>query len=262
MTREQVLQIMRENNILPEAGFGQNFLCDEDIIEGIIEAADIKPGDTVLEIGPGIGALTGPLSKMDINLKCVEIDKRLVSYLRGAYPDVEIIDSDFLKLKDYGAEKIDVVISNLPYYIMTDIMMKVFEEAVNARRIVYMVEEAALDRILCESSTKSYGPLAVVSELYGNISIISKIPGNCFVPAPRTTSAVIRFICRDDRPDKELMAFIKKCFAQRRKTLANNLKGCDKDKFQNWVNENFTTESIRAEVLEPCDFRDLYNALK
>ena len=216
----------------------------------------------MLEIGPGIGALTEPLSKMDINLKCVEIDKRLVSYLKGAYPDVEIIDSDFLKLKDYGAEKIDVVISNLPYYIMTDIMMKVFEEAVNARTIVYMVEEAALDRILCESSTKSYGPLAVVSELYGNISIISKVPGTCFVPMPRTTSAVIRFICHENRPDKDLMAFIKKCFAQRRKTLANNLKGCDKDKFTNWVKENFTTESIRAEVLEPCDFRDLFNTLK
>ena len=228
MTKERVLQIMKENNILPEAGFGQNFLCDEDIIEGIIEAADIRPGDTVLEIGPGIGALTEPLSKMDINLRCVEIDKRLVSYLRGAYPDVEIIDSDFLKLKDYGAEKVDVVISNLPYYIMTDIMMKVFEEAVNARTIVYMVEEAALDRILCESSTKSYGPLAVVSELYGAIRIVSKVPGTCFVPQPRTTSAVISFKCNENRPDKELMAFIKKCFAQRRKTLANNLKGCDK----------------------------------
>jgi len=262
MNKERVLQIMKEHNILPEAGFGQNFLCNEDIIESIIEAAGIKPGDTVLEIGPGIGALTDPLSKMDINLKCVEIDKRLVSYLRGAYPDVEIIDSDFLKLKDYGAEKIDVVISNLPYYIMTDIMMKVFEEAVNARTIVYMVEEAALDRILCESSTKSYGPLAVVSELYGNISIISKVLGTCFVPMPRTTSAVIRFICHDNRPDRELMAFIKKCFAQRRKTLANNLKGCDKEKLTKWVNENFTSESIRAEVLEPCDFRDLYMSLK
>lgn len=262
MTKERVLQIMKENNILPEAGFGQNFLCDEDIIEGIIEAADIRPGDTVLEIGPGIGALTEPLSKMDINLRCVEIDKRLVSYLRGAYPDVEIIDSDFLKLKDYGAEKIDVVISNLPYYIMTDIMMKVFEEAVNARTIVYMVEEAALDRILCESSTKSYGPLAVVSELYGAIRIVSKVPGTCFVPQPRTTSAVISFKCNENRPEKELMAFIKKCFAQRRKTLANNLKGCDKEKLSNWVKENFTTESIRAEVLEPCDFRDLYNTLK
>ena len=262
MTKERVLQIMKENNILPEAGFGQNFLCDEDIIQGIIEAAGIKPGDTVLEIGPGIGALTEPLSKMDINLRCVEIDKRLVSYLRGAYPDVEIIDSDFLKLKDYGAEKIDVVISNLPYYIMTDIMMKVFEEAVNARTIVYMVEEAALDRILCESSTKSYGPLAVVSELYGAIRIVSKVPGTCFVPQPRTTSAVISFKCNENRPDKELMAFIKKCFAQRRKTLANNLKGCDKEKLSNWVKENFTTESIRAEVLEPCDFRDLYNTLK
>ena len=262
MNKDRVLQIMKENNILPEAGFGQNFLCDENIIEGIIEAAGIKPGDTVLEIGPGIGALTEPLSKMDINLKCVEIDKRLVSYLKVAYPDVEIIDSDFLKLKDYGADKIDVVISNLPYYIMTDIMMKVFEEAVNARTIVYMVEEAALDRILCESSTKSYGPLAVVSELYGDIMIVSKVPGTSFVPQPRTTSSVISFKCYDNRPDKDLMSFIKKCFAQRRKTLANNLKGCDKDKFKAWLNETGYEEGIRAEVLEPCDFRDLYNALK
>ena len=261
MNKDRVLQIMKENNILPEAGFGQNFLCDEQIIEGIIEAADIKPGDTVLEIGPGIGALTEPLSKMDINLRCVEIDKRLVSYLKDAYPDVEIIDSDFLKLKDYGAEKIDVVISNLPYYIMTDIMMKVFEEAVNCRKIVYMVEEAALDRILCESSTKSYGPLAVVSELYGGIRIVSKVPGTSFVPQPRTTSAVISFNCYENRPGKDLMNFVKKCFAQRRKTLANNLKGCDKDKFNAWVEENYDA-GVRAEVLEPCDFRDLYNALK
>ena len=115
MTKERVLQIMKENNILPEAGFGQNFLCDEEIIGGIIDTAGIKPGDTVLEIGPGIGALTQKLSSLDINLICVEIDKRLVSYLRKAYPDTRIIDSDFLKLKDYGAEKIDVVISNLPY---------------------------------------------------------------------------------------------------------------------------------------------------
>lgn len=262
MTRDKVLQIMKEHNILPEAGFGQNFLCDEDIITGIIEAADIKPGDTVLEIGPGIGALTEPLSKMDINLKCVEIDKRLVSYLRGAYPDVEIIDSDFLKLKDYGADKIDVVISNLPYYIMTDIMMKVFEEATHARKIVYMVEEAALDRILSESGTKSYGPLAAVSELYGDIMIVSKVPGTCFVPQPRTTSTVISFRCYDNRPDKALMDFIKKCFAKRRKTLANNLKGCDMDKFRKCLKEIGWDENVRAEVLEPCDFRDLFNALK
>ena len=162
MNREKVLQIMKENDILPEAGFGQNFLCDEEMIDGIIEAAGIEPRDRVLEIGPGIGALTEPLSKMDISLTCVEIDKRLVSYLRTAFPDVKIIDSDFLKLKDYGAEGFDVVISNLPYYIMTDIMMKVFEEAVKARKIVYMVEEAALDRILSMPGSKSYGPLAVI----------------------------------------------------------------------------------------------------
>lgn len=262
MTKDKVLQIMRDHNILPEAGFGQNFLCDEEIIEGIIDAAGIKPGDTVLEIGPGIGALTEYLSKMDIDLKCVEIDKRLVSYLRGAYPDTEIIDSDFLKLKDYGSEKIDVVISNLPYYIMTDIMMKVFEEAVNARKIVYMVEEAALDRIICKSGTKSYGPLAVVSELYGSIQIEMKVSGTSFVPQPRTTSAVISFDCSDDRPDKELMNFIKKCFMQRRKTLSNNLKGYDADRFNAWLDKAGFEKGVRAEVLEPSDFRMLYETLK
>ena len=262
MNRERVLEIMRENKILPVAGFGQNFLCDEEMISCIIEAADIRPADKVLEIGPGIGALTEPLSKMDIDLTCVEIDKRLVSYLKTQDLNANVIDSDFLKLKDYGADKFDVVISNLPYYVMTDIMMKVFEEAVHARKIVYMVEEAALDRILCESSTKSYGPLAVVSELYGDIRIVSKVPGTSFVPQPRTTSAVICFSCYDNRPDKALMDFIKKCFAQRRKTLANNLKGCDKDKFRSWLAETGYEEGIRAEVLEPCDFRDLYNALK
>ena len=262
MIRERVLEIMRENKILSEAGFGQNFLCDEEIISSIIEAADIKPGDKALEIGPGIGALTEPLSKMDIDLTCVEIDKRLVSYLKTQDLKAEIIDSDFLKLKDYGADEFDVVISNLPYYVMTDIMMKVFEEAVHARKIVYMVEEAALDRILCESGTKSYGPLAVVSELYGDIRIVTKVPGTCFVPQPRTTSSVICFSCYENRPDKSLMEFVKKCFAQRRKTLANNLKGCDKDKFRAWLTETGYEEGIRAEVLEPCDFRDLYNALK
>ena len=262
MTKEKVLQIMRAYNILPEAGFGQNFLCDEEIIEGIIDVAGIKPGDRVLEIGPGIGALTEPLSQMDISLTCVEIDKRLVSYLKTAYPDLNIIDSDFLKLKDYGAENFDVVISNLPYYIMTDIMMKVFEEAVKARKIVYMVEEAALDRILAEPGTKSYGPLAVVSDLYGEITVNFKVPGTSFVPQPRTTSAVISFDCFPDHPDRELTAFVKKCFAQRRKTLSNNLKGCDKDKFRAFLKDKGLDEGVRAEVLEPFDLRDLFIALK
>ena len=262
MNREKVLQIMKENDILPEAGFGQNFLCDEEMIDGIIEAAGIEPRDRVLEIGPGIGALTEPLSKMDISLTCVEIDKRLVSYLRTAFPDVKIIDSDFLKLKDYGAEGFDVVISNLPYYIMTDIMMKVFEEAVKARKIVYMVEEAALDRILSMPGSKSYGPLAVVSDLYGDMTVNFKVPGTSFVPQPRTTSAVISMDCYCDHPDKSLMAFVRKCFMQRRKTLSNNLKGCDKDKFRAFLEEKGLDEGVRAESLKPADFRDLFIALK
>ena len=139
-------KILDEKGFAMQKKFGQNFLCDEGIIDRIIEEAEIKPGDTVLEIGPGIGALTERLSALDIHLICVEIDKRLVSYLKRAYPDTCIIDFDFLKLKDYGAENVDIVISNLPYYIMTDIMMKIFEEDIRCDSLIFMMQKEVAER--------------------------------------------------------------------------------------------------------------------
>ena len=260
MNREATVTYIKQNGILPESKFGQNFLCDETVIASIIDSAGIKPGDKVLEIGPGIGALTRELTKLDIRLVCVEIDKRLASLLReDTEIDAEVIDQDFLKLKDYGAESFDVVISNLPYYVMTDIMKKIFEECVNARQLVYMVEEDALDRIIASSRTKQYGPLSVLCSLYGNLTVVTRVPGTAFVPAPRTTSAVISLECGDNGFCRELVVFVDRCFAMRRKKLKASLKCYDAASVEKAYEAQRISENVRAEELEPEAFLGLYN---
>lgn len=260
MDKETTISYIKTNGILPESKFGQNFLCDEYVVSKIIEAADLKPGDKVLEIGPGIGALTRPLSKLDIGLTCVEIDKRLASLLRDD-PEIraEMIDQDFLKLKDYKAEEFDVVISNLPYYVMTDIMKKLFAECTNTRRMVFMVEEDALARITAAPKTKQYGPLSVLCGIYGKTSVVTKVPGTSFVPAPKTTSAVILLERGENDTGREVVLFADRCFAMRRKKLKTALKCYDCASVDEAFKAQGLDDNIRAEELEPEAILRLYN---
>lgn len=260
MDREATNQFIKTHGILPESKFGQNFLCDEAIVASIIDSAGIKSGDKVLEIGPGIGALTRPLSKLDISLTCVEIDKRLAEILRNDPEiDAKIIDSDFLKLDDYHAEDFDIVISNLPYYVMTDIMKKLFAECVNAREMVFMVEEDALDRIIASTRTKQYGPLSVLCSIYGKTEVVTRVPGTCFVPAPRTTSAVITLVRGKNVMSKELVLFADRCFAMRRKKLKTALNCYDGSRVDKAYKAQGFDDNIRAEELEPEAILRLYN---
>ena len=241
MNREATVTYIKQHGILPESKFGQNFLCDETVIASIIESAGIRPGDRVLEIGPGIGALTRQLTKLDISLVCVEIDKRLAGLLRDDQDiDAEVIDQDYLKLKDYGAETFDVVISNLPYYVMTDIMKKIFAECVNAGKMVYMVEEDALERITASPRTKQYGPLSVLCSIYGTVSVV------CLDPAGNKFS-------------RELVLFVDRCFAMRRKKLKASLKCYDTEAVDKAYEAQGFTDNVRAEELEPEAFLRLYN---
>ena len=260
MDRAATVDFIKTHGILPESKFGQNFLCDDAIIASIIDAAKIEPGDKVLEIGPGIGALTRPLSKLDISLTCVEIDKRLAELLRDD-PDVkaEIIDSDYLKLKDYQSEDFDIVISNLPYYVMTDIMKKLFAECINVRKMVFMVEEDALERIIASPRSKQYGPLSVLCSLYGRPEVVTRVPGTCFVPAPRTTSAVICMTRGENVMSKDLVLFTDRCFAMRRKKLKTALKCYDNVKVEEAYKSQGLDDNVRAEELEPEAIMWLYN---
>ena len=139
MNRDNIKDILQSEGILPLSKYGQNFLCDEKIIQSIVDLCEINREDMVLEIGPGLGSLTFPLSLKTDHLGCVEIDKGLADHLRDTITNATIFHQDFLKFERPENVAIDVVVSNIPYYIMTDIMKKLFAELENATQTVLPV---------------------------------------------------------------------------------------------------------------------------
>lgn len=251
------LDIISSKGFMPESKFGQNFLCDEEIISNIVDLCEIGKDDKVLEIGPGLGSISFPISELTDDFTVVEIDKRLASFLKDELGlKANVISSDFLKLSDYGADKMNVVVSNLPYYVMTDIMKKLFDECGNARKMVFMVEKDALARIMAKPETKQYGPLSVLVSLYGEARHEFDVPRNCFIPAPNTTSCVISLTNGGTDIPKGFVKFINRAFAMRRKNLVNNIKEAGE------VLESIGLPlNVRAEQIEPSKFIELYNAI-
>ena len=262
MNRETIKDIMNQEGILPQVKFGQNFLCDEEIIGSIVGLCEVSREDSVLEIGPGLGSLTYPLSELTDSLTCVEIDHGLAAYLSENIKNAKIIDSDFTKINDIG--NFNVVVSNIPYYVMTDIMKKLFGEFSDARKMVFMVEDEAIARIDCRPNTKQYGPLAILCSLYGSYKYEFKVPHTAFVPQPRTTSAVISF-SRESSADilsPEFIKFVNTCFSMRRKMLKKNLSGfASPEVITNILTHLGLNENCRAEELAPFEFVRLFKSL-
>ena len=257
MQLKERLALINTKGFMPESKFGQNFLCDEEIIGNIVDLCEIKEGDKVLEIGPGLGSISFPISELTDDFTVVEIDKRLASFLKDDLElKADVITSDFLKLSDYGADKVDVVVSNLPYYVMTDIMKKLFDECTNARKMVFMVEKDALVRITAQPETKQYGPLAVLVSLYGGAQHGFDVPRNCFIPAPNTTSCVISLNSNGEKIPSGFVKFVNRAFAMRRKKLVNNIKEAGSVLGKLGLDAN-----VRAEQLTPAQILSLYNAI-
>ena len=271
MNRSEVVHILESNDLHAKTKFGQNFLCNEDIIKRIIEVSGVGPDSVCLEIGPGIGALTEPLSDLCSSLTAVEIDKELFSYLEKTLGSkVTLHLSDYLKLKkeDYIVKPYDHVLSNIPYYVMTGIMKKLMVDCGNAEKMTFMVEDEAIARIICEPSTKQYGPLAVLVGVYGSARREFTVPSDCFYPMPHTVSAVIT-LSREDRGFEitvDFCSFVEAAFSKRRKTLSNSLSAYlssvdVKMPFKEALKTMDLEEIIRAEVLKPLDFVELYKLL-
>ena len=218
----------------------------------------------VLEVGPGLGSLTFPLSLKTDNLGCVEIDKGLAEHLKACISNATIFHQDFLKFERPENVKIDVIVSNIPYYIMTDIMKKLFGEYSDARKMVFMVEDEAIARIDCKPGSKQYGPLAILASLYGGYKYEFKVPSKAFIPQPRTTSAVISFTraATSDYLTPEFVKFLNSCFSMRRKMLKKNLSGiASSDLVANTLNHIGLNENCRAEELAPGEFVRLFKVL-
>lgn len=217
--------------------YGQNFLVEPQVLETIVDAAQIQADDCVLEIGPGIGTMTQYLAEQAGKVVAVEIDKALIPILEDTlaeYANVTIVNEDILKadldklIKENNNGRPVKVVANLPYYITTPIIMQLFESHVPLHSITIMVQTEVAQRMQVGPGTKDYGALSLAVQYYSRPEIITHVPPSCFIPRPNVGSTVIR-LTRYEKPPVEaaderfLFSLIRASFNQRRKTLVNGL---------------------------------------
>lgn len=241
---EVVHYICKRFDIKMSKKLGQNFLIKRGIVDEIVHAAELTPGEPVLEVGPGIGTLTQGLAQSGADVTAIELDRRLLEVLDttlASYDNVRIIHGDVLKLDvpSIMNHKPFKVVANLPYYITTPIIMSLLESKLPIERLVVMVQKEVALRMVAKPGTKDYGALSVAVQYYTEPDIVLDVPPKSFLPAPAVTSSVIRCVLRDKPPvdvidEKLFFRVVKAGFAQRRKTFSNTMKttGLSKDRIE------------------------------
>jgi 16S rRNA (adenine1518-N6/adenine1519-N6)-dimethyltransferase len=292
MSQEQIRESdiaspRRTKEIIGKHGFslkkslGQNFLIDSNILRKIVGAADLDRSKGALEIGPGIGALTEQLARTAGKVVAVEIDRRLLPILAetlSAYGNVDVVHGDVLKLdlvelfRQHFNDVAQVsVVANLPYYVTTPIIMKLLEERLPLEHIVVMIQREVAERMSAAPGGKEYGSLSIAVQYYCEPELVTIVPASVFVPQPQVDSAVIRLKVREEPPvqvEDEALFFevVQAAFAQRRKTLANNLLGRFFEKGARAELETLLEgigiePSRRGETLSLAEYARLSNAL-
>lgn len=231
-----VAKVMRDWEFATKKSLGQNFLIDQNIVNRIVQAADLEEESWVLEIGPGLGALTSSLAKQAAQVVAMEIDGDLVSILRETLvsPKITVVAGDALQLDwaevltqaGWQGQKLHLA-ANLPYYLTTPLIMKALECGLPFTSLVVMVQREVALRMLAEPGNKDYGVLSLAVQYYAEGSMVIKVPRTVFIPAPAVDSAVVKLTPRPPQvsaPREELFAVIRAAFQQRRKTLRNALK--------------------------------------
>lgn len=259
---------------------GQNFLKDKEIINEIIMSADIKEEDTVIEIGPGSGALTEKLVNKAGYLIAVELDERLINPLKLKIESLKKSDKFFLLNKDImkadipeileaaerSCDKVRVI-GNLPYYITTPILLKLLEKQnrKHIKDIIVMVQKEVADRIVAEKSTKAYGAITVKTRYHAEVERLIEVPGKAFFPKPKVDSTVVRLNLRE-RPaisvsdEEAYFKVVRKAFNQRRKTIKNSLSNIfdiSDEQLINALKRANIEQRRRAETLDLEEFADL-----
>ena len=275
--------ILERHGFTFKKSFGQNFLTDTNILQKIVDTAEIDKKVNVIEIGPGIGALTEFLAESAAEVLAFEIDDRLVPILADTLRDfdnVTVVNQDILKvdLAQYIAEfkNPDLpikVVANLPYYITTPILMHLIESGIPFSEFVVMMQKEVADRISAQPNTKSYGSLSIAVQYYMTAKVAFIVPRTVFVPAPNVDSAILKMVRRDQpavavQDEKFFFKVSKASFVHRRKTLWNNLTSCfgkseeTKDKLTAALERADLSPSVRGEALSLEEFARLADALK
>lgn len=284
-TPKRTQEIMQTFDLKTKKSLGQNFIIDSNILYKMVKCAEIDPSTHVVEIGPGIGALTEVLAQHAKQVTAFEIDNRFIKILEStlkSYNNVNIIHQDILKV-DFNdsafkalveAERL-VVVANLPYYITTPIIMHLISSGLPFKKMVMMMQKEVAERLTASVGTKAYSSLTLAIEMNMEGHIAFTVPKTVFLPQPNVDSAVLVLerlqtpkILLGDQAD--LQAFIQIAFTQRRKTLWNNLRHYSTDLFQE-LDESvlqlaFQDAGImparRAETLTLGEFNDLYKAIQ
>ena len=270
------IQTIKKYEFAFQKKFGQNFLIDDHVITKIINAAEITKDDLVLEIGPGIGTMTQYLAESARKVIAVEIDKNLIPILGetlAEYDNVTVINEDILKLdinrlvEEENAGKPIKVVTNLPYYITTPIIMGLFESHVPLQSITVMVQKEVADRMQVGPGSKDYGALSLAVQYYAKPYIVANVPPNCFIPRPGVGSAVIRLTRYEEPPvtvkDESLMfKLIRASFNQRRKTLQNGIANSpelpySKAQVEKALEKMELAANVRGESLTLAEFAKL-----
>lgn len=275
-------------SISPKKSLGQHFLIDGNIIRKIVGSLTPKEGDTVIEIGPGTGALTASLHKLHPDMLAVEVDQRSIELLKKDIPGLNILHQDVLdvewgkvgeqraesreqksEISDRESENRELktegrklsVIGNLPYYITSPILFHVLDHREYFREAVFMMQKEVAERLVAKPRTKDYGILSVQTQLLCRVELLFLVPPTVFVPPPKVDSAVVKLHFDGPPPDVEL-SYMKKvvrmAFNQRRKKLSNAIKELlteeNRPRVAHWLDK-------RAEELTPGEFVDLCRLL-
>ncbi|MCC4326512.1 16S rRNA (adenine(1518)-N(6)/adenine(1519)-N(6))-dimethyltransferase RsmA [Limosilactobacillus reuteri] len=283
-SRTRTRAIMEKYGIRTKKSFGQNFLTDLNVLKNIVEAADITANDNVIEIGPGIGALTEQLAQAAGEVLALEIDQDLIPVLKevlSPYDNVKVINQDVLQAnlpelikKEFKDPSRPIkVVANLPYYITSPILMNLLASPVEWAMICVMMQKEVAQRLTAKPGTKQYGALTLAIEYQMQAKIAFDVSRKVFVPSPNVDSAIVVLTPRKnplpvqpfDR--QKLFGFIRGCFAHRRKSLWNNLQGvigkdpAVKEKMTSVLTQLDISPQIRPEKLTLEQFIELANAL-
>ena len=259
---KNTIELIKQNQFAFKKKFGQNFLIDGRVLDRIVQGAGITKEDDVLEIGPGIGALTQVLCEAARHVRAVEIDRELIPILEKSlsdYDNVDVINADIMDTE------------HLPYYITTPIVMKLLESDADIESITVMVQKEVAERMQAAPGGKDYGVLTLSVAYHAEAEIIANVPPNCFMPRPEVSSAVIR-LKRHEKPPVApkdpayMFSVIRAAFSQRRKTLQNALSndrslGVTKELISEALSELGLDQRIRGERLSLSQFSGLSDLL-
>ena len=279
---------VRTNEILKKHGFiikkslGQNFLIDPNVLRNIVSHAELSVKTGVIEVGPGLGALTEHLARSAGKVVAFEIDDRLLPVLEDTlspYDNVTIIHQDILKadllqvMKDHfeGYDEV-VVVANLPYYVTTPIIMKFLLGKVPVSGMIIMMQKEVADRITASPGTKAYGSLSIAIQYYMDADVAMIVPRTVFMPQPNVESAVLRLTRKEELPAEVkdegfLFEVSRGSFVQRRKTIFNNLQASlqngktNKEQITKALERSGIDPGRRGETLSIEEFARLSNEL-